>query len=325
MTTHSQTTSRSPLLLAVDAGGTKTLATIAEPGPGRCFCLRGVGRAGPGNPLSSGLEPAMREIVSAIEQALEAAETPRESLAAAVIAVAGAARQEVRQPLELWAAEQNLASKIEFVADWAPVLAVCEAESPAVGVIAGTGSVVVARNAVGQVFQHGGWGYLLGDEGSGYAIGRAAIRQVLEQNESGRPIGELGEEICAAVGAQDPGELVRRVYDAPDARRLVAAVAPCVIAAMTPAEGPSRVSARQIVEPQLLELARIVQRTVAAAGLGEARFPLSLAGGILTSRRQVRDTFLKLLSEVGVIPCEVIVLTHPTDGCLRLAHRLLDA
>ena len=45
-----------------------------------------------------------------------------------------------------------------------------------VALIAGTGSVAFGRAADGRTIRCGGWGYLLGDEGSGYAIGRAALR-----------------------------------------------------------------------------------------------------------------------------------------------------
>src|SRR6185369_3788449 len=60
-------------------------------------------------------------------------------------------------------------------------------EQPGIVVIAGTGSIAYGRNDRNQSARAGGWGYVLGDEGSGYWIGRAALRAVLREADRRGP------------------------------------------------------------------------------------------------------------------------------------------
>jgi len=80
-----------------------------------------------------------------------------------------------------------------------------------IAVIGGTGSIAVG-SWDGAVARAGGWGYLLGDEGSGYWIVRAAIRALLARLESGRPEGTLGACLLAAAGADDLTQLRAAFY-----------------------------------------------------------------------------------------------------------------
>ena len=181
-----------PLLLGVDAGGTKTCAVVATPRGDRRFCILGSGAAGPGNPLSGGFSAASRAISLAVDAALQDADCSGEEISAAVYAVAGAARPDVREQLEAMADDLPTRRTATFVPDYEPVLAAAAVSGPAVGVIAGTGSVAFSRDREGRLRFFGGWGHLLGDDGSGFAIGRDALRQIIDDEELGKPVSTLG-------------------------------------------------------------------------------------------------------------------------------------
>jgi glucosamine kinase len=83
-----------------------------------------------------------------------------------------------------------------------------------VAVICGTGSVAVGVDGERSV-QAGGYGYLLGDEGSGYWLVREALRLLLSRRDRGCPLGELGDQLLAATGSADLGALQRRYYAQP--------------------------------------------------------------------------------------------------------------
>ena len=59
-------------------------------------------------------------------------------------------------------------------------------DQPGVVVISGTGSIAYGRNREGEAARAGGWGYVLGDEGSGYWIGRAALARGAARGRSAR-------------------------------------------------------------------------------------------------------------------------------------------
>ena len=73
----------------------------------------------------------------------------------------------------------GLNSRIVIVNDALIALETGAPGQPGVVIISGTGSIAYGRNAAGEAARSGGWGYVLGDEGSGYWIGRAALRAVL--------------------------------------------------------------------------------------------------------------------------------------------------
>ena len=68
-------------------------------------------------------------------------------------------------------------------------------------VIAGTGSIAYGRNDRNQAARAGGWGYMLGDEGSGYWIGRAALRAVLRESDRRGPATAAHADCCSNTSA----------------------------------------------------------------------------------------------------------------------------
>ena len=153
------------LLLGVDGGATKTQAAVLDLRDGQ---LR-VGRAGPSNPDAVGVPAAIAALVQASEEAMSAAGVEADELDAAVLTVAGtdlgplAARLGNQRP--------NWIVVNDVVGAWA---AATRAQ-PGIGVIAGTGSNVLGIGADNRAWRAGGWGHVLGDEGSGYwlAVQRA--------------------------------------------------------------------------------------------------------------------------------------------------------
>jgi N-acetylglucosamine kinase-like BadF-type ATPase len=78
---------------------------------------------------------------------------------------------------------------------------------------AGTGAVA-CTNVDGELRRVGGWGYLLGDEGAGYWIGREAIRSLMLYVDRGAtpPSGLMESEIAHAIGGADWGNIKNFVY-----------------------------------------------------------------------------------------------------------------
>jgi len=83
-----------------------------------------------------------------------------------------------------------------------------------VGVICGTGSSAIGNYADREAHS-GGWGYLLGDEGSGYWVVREALKILLDRNDDERPLGQLGRQLMEATEVPDILALEQMFYDHP--------------------------------------------------------------------------------------------------------------
>jgi N-acetylglucosamine kinase-like BadF-type ATPase len=178
-----------------------------------------------------------------------------------------------------------------------------------VALICGTGSVAVGRYHGAEV-QAGGWGYLLGDEGSGYWVVRTALRALLDRQDRGLPRGDLGDRLLAATGTGEVSALQELFYRQPHPRHW-AGYAPLVLSSADPA-------AARITADAADALAGLA---VSAAGLldASASLPVVLAGGVFSDaglESAVRD-----LIGAARPGCDVRTLTRPAvTGAVRLAE-----
>ena len=83
---------------------------------------------------------------------------------------------------------------------------------PGVVIISGTGSIAYGRNGEREAARAGGWGYVLGDEGSGYWIGRAALRAVLREADQRGPETALTPLLLKYFGIEAAQGLLHEVY-----------------------------------------------------------------------------------------------------------------
>ena len=108
-----------------------------------------------------------------------------------------------------------------------------------IAVISGTGSVGWGRNSDGRVARAGGWGYLLGDEGSGYWVTRTAVQHALRRVDDGAPADLLSQQLAADCGLQRVEQLLDHFYANPE-RRYWASRARIVFELAAPARSGQR-------------------------------------------------------------------------------------
>src|SRR5690554_5365010 len=127
-----------PLLLGVDAGGSKTRVVLGEIVDGRVV---GIGSAvgGAGNPRSVGFDSALATIDHTVERAFDSARLPVTMVSHACLSVAGAGRPEERQRILDWCASARIAAHASVVGDAECLLAAVQ--RCGVALIAGTGSM----------------------------------------------------------------------------------------------------------------------------------------------------------------------------------------
>jgi N-acetylglucosamine kinase-like BadF-type ATPase len=305
-------------LLGVDGGGTTTEAWLAEPG----LRILGRGTAGPSNAKAVGLEAARRALDAAIRAAFDDAGLEPAPVAAACLGLAGFDRPDDRKILAGWAHEATLADRLVLVNDGDLVVAAGTPEGWGVGVIAGTGSIAVGRTPEGRTARAGGWGHLIGDEGSAYALVLDALRLVARRADGRdpRPSGPdpLTERLCHALGAAQVSQIVTAIY-APDFNRArIASLASEVLAACAEATDDG---ARLLV-PAGAALAEIVAAAARSLGWSSGVLPVAVAGGFLLSATAVRQALIDGLTRRGYQPA-VIPVPDPVRGAVILAERAL--
>jgi N-acetylmuramic acid 6-phosphate etherase len=293
--------------IGVDGGGTRATAALAD-ADGAVF-YRDVGPAGI---VRTDSAAAAAAVVAQLARALLAkvgaarAETLCCGLAGAGRAVE---RDAVRDQLEA----TGVATHVLVVGDAEAAMADAFDGDAGVLVIAGTGSIAWASTHDGDAIRVGGWGQLLGDEGSGFAIGLAGLRAVVRAADGRNPPTLLHGELLAAAQLPEVEDLVRFTGQA--AKSAIAALAPVVLRCA--AEGDAVAAA--IRDSAVHELALLGATAAARARLDEPR--LALAGGLIAPGGALRGAVAAALRRR--LPRSTILDAHvdAARGAIRIALR----
>jgi len=296
--------------VGVDAGGTSTVASYSLDG---IFCetLSAEGASA----TTLGAEEAAARIVKLIATLL-AEKTP----ASIYVGAAGAGRGEVAQRLQKAIAQRYAHAQVRVSDDAHIALRACVPSGPGIVLIAGTGSIAYAENAAGEPFRAGGYGFLLGDDGSGFSIGLGAIK-VLARLYDGRGVtDELKAELESRLGISDQAGLFDLVY-APEQPpvTLIASLASHVLAL---ASNGVR-SAHKIVQAAALELGDLVKVVAKKSGLWAEPCPLVLGGGLMREN-SLLSFLLETRVQADLPSAEILKRTaEPHRGALAAAEALI--
>ena len=282
-----------PYYLGVDGGGSKTLAIIVD--AQGCECGRG--RAGSANYAAVGLDPALHNIRDAVMQATR--DIPCSlPLAKAWLGLAGIDRPSDAVLLRSYLRE--LATFIVVTNDAELLLSALSKDAGLV-LIAGTGSIALARAQDGTVTRVGGWGHILGDEGSGYDIGRRGLQAVVRAADGRGKATLLLDLILHHWQLRTVEDLIDTVYITDNKARIAQ-----VAAYVTEAARQGDHVALEIVEQAADELALLV-RTVTPP---LSQLPIVLGGGLLLHDNFLREHVLRRIQQKQTIG-PVTQVEHP--------------
>ena len=279
--------------LGVDGGGTKTHAVIVDGSGHVC----GRGHAASANITAVGIETAVANILAAVRAAQQSAGHTA-PLAGAWLGLAGIDRPEDAAALgpRLCA----VATTLRLTNDGELVLGALE-RGQGVALIAGTGSIAFGRGIHGDPLRAGGWGHVMGDEGSGYDIGRRALRAVTRASDGrGRPT-VLVERILAHWRLDRPDELIDYVHRTVGSAE-IAALAPLVLRAARECDE----IAAEIAQSAADELALLAVTVGDGLGYREAALPLALGGSLLVCDTHFRQRVLAAVTarrQLGPVSC----------------------
>jgi N-acetylglucosamine kinase-like BadF-type ATPase len=295
--------------VGIDGGGTgATAVALDDTGAVIARVTGGAALIDPLNPLGGA-----EDLAALAQQVLtEAGVTDR--AAGLCCALAGAGRASVREALTAELVRQNVANRVRVIGDGEAALFDAFDGGAGVLLIAGTGSVAWARDAAGRSLRAGGWGMLLGDEGSGYALGMLALRYVVRGADGREKKTALWQLVLDAVGASAPEDLI--AWTAAADKAAIGALAPVVTRAA--AEDDS--NALRILDRAAHELADQVRAVLGRSGPWEATVPIAFSGGLISPGRPLREGAWRALQ---ALPYGFELRAEPVDparGAARIAR-----
>ena len=257
-----------PLVVGVDAGGSRVTAAAQREGEAaRVFAAEGV------NANAAGVDATVEAIARAIEGALDG-----EAAAAIAVGAAGGGRSGVADALAHALRARFPGAAIAVSDDARIALRGAIPSGDGIALVAGTGSIAYAE--IGdRTIRAGGGGFAFGDEGSGFAIGAAALRLLLRAFDGRGQRDEFLDALAEATGASDAATLAAFAYAGGAPVTAIASLAPVVLQRA----GAGDRSATKIVQAAALDLFELVRAVTRRAGTATGDLPLAFAGGLLQS------------------------------------------
>ncbi len=305
-------------VLGVDGGATKTLAAVLDL-ESRAVHL---GRGGPSNEDAVGAKAAVQALLGAADEALEQAGIGGDRLAAAVLAVAGTSTDSIAGHVRSARTDAWMVVN-DVVGAWASATG----GSPGVAVISGTGSNVFGVGADGRAWRAGGWGHVLGDEGSGYWLGVESIRAALRDRECSGPPTALSEAAMEFFAQPSVEAAANLVYSKPLTKGEIAAFA---IETGKLADRGDEV-ARELYERGARELSKQIAAVIGQTGLdggesgGGEEFPVGLIGSAFKAGAVFVEPLTRAIHACAPRAQVAKVEMAPVGGSLILAARACGA
>lgn len=185
-------------------------------------------------------------------------------------------------------------------------------EGPGAVLVAGTGSICCGRDETGRTVRVGGYGYLIDDEGSGYALGRDILTAVVRAEDGRCGSTVLTEKVRRVLGTADVRSMVTWLYAPKTGKKEIAALAPLLLEAI--AEGDE--ASVRIADKAARELAALA--VAAWRELGLEKGELALAGSILMRYPCIREGVKRRCQEA----CPQMTVIAPRGSAVQGAARL---
>ena len=298
-------------VLGIDAGGTKTVCLLADE-DGHVLAEA----HGSGANLQSAGE---LEVEKVLHQVMEAALAQHDVRPAATcLGIAGVDRPGDAEAVRGIMRRIGFKTRTLVVNDALVALVAGAGDEPGVVVVAGTGSIAYGRNAAGQAARAGGWGYLLGDEGGGFWIGRAALSAVVRQFDGRGPATLLTGMVLQHMHLASPTELIHEIYYRDLQRHTIAGLA----ALVQDATDAGDAVAAQILVRAGGELAAAAASVITRLGMRGEAFPIVLAGGIFRGVPWLMGDVASRLADVAPRSAVRLLDVEPAVGAVRLALAL---
>ena len=295
-------------VLGIDAGGTKTVCLLAD-SEGRILAQA---RGGGANLQASGELEVEKGLHRVMDEALGDRDVRPDVIC---LGIAGVDRPADAEAIRSIMRRIGFKTRVIVVNDALIALEAGAGDRQGVVVIAGTGSIAYGRDSAGRAARSGGWGYLLGDEGGGFWIGRAALSAVVRQFDGRGPTTMLTDLVLKQMHLGNPTELIHAIYDRGLQRHAVAAIASTVHTAQVAGDAV----AKDILGRAGAELTAAAASVIGKLEIRGEVFPTVLAGGIFRAIPSLASDVTARLHEVAPRTTPRLLDVEPAVGAVHIA------
>ncbi len=314
--------SKATLVIGIDGGGTKTTAILADSGG----VILAEESGGPSNFQIMGVEKAAAVLFTVITNVCQRAGRTIGEVHAVVAGLTGAGRdsdqERMRGALQDHARNFGVQfAKMRIDSDARAALEGAFEGAGGIILIAGTGSIAFGKTAEGEILRTGGWGRFIGDEGSGYVIGRDGLSAVSKELDGRGRKTLLTALVADRFGLSNQERIIEQVYKN---NFDIASVTPLVIQAATDHD----LECERILNRAAFELSELVRgltfKMEKVTRGPRQKIPLSFLGGLLGE-----DTvFSKIVKHKIEFSLPQIVVRKPQEspayGAVLMALSLLN-
>jgi N-acetylglucosamine kinase-like BadF-type ATPase len=274
-----------PIFAGIDGGGTKTAFVIVD-AEGRQLIRH---QETTSNAAVVGHDQAGSTLRTGLRTAIEKLESHGFELVGAWFGLSGSDRPE--DQAKLLPHVEDLSPVIRMSNDAELVLGALD-DSVGIAVVSGTGSIAYGRNARGGRARSGGWGQIIGDEGSGYDIARRMLDSYAREIDGRGPATTCTSRLASHLELHEPFQIISWVYAGSTSKGDIAALSAI---AVEEANAGDEV-ARQIIRESAHELATTVASAARRLGFS-SHLPLALTGGMLLHIDAFREHMLERLRQ----------------------------
>jgi glucosamine kinase len=306
----------SAIVIGIDGGGTKTRAIVAD-ADGKWIA----DVVGPASAVRPGKADHSADVIAqTVADALASCEMTHVRPRVLCVGVAGVGREPEREALWQALLARDLADDVVIHADFTVALDDAFGDGPGILLISGTGSVAFGRSPGGSSARAGGWGPVMGDEGSGAWIGRRALSVVCGAADGREPPTALTGAVLTAAQVNDVPGLVEWAGNAAPAQ--LATLAPVVMSVADAGD----LRANSLVTLAVEELVLHIRALALALFVDErAAIPVAFTGGMLskgtTLRKRLEHRMRSAVPGAHLQAGDV----DPARGAVRGALRILGA
>ena len=301
------------MVVGIDGGATHATAIVVDgDGIERARAEGGPGIVNPLDPVA-----CVGRLATLARRAIAQADA-YPPVKALCCALAGAGRPELRDIVRAELVREQIASRVEVITDAEAALTDAFGNGAGILLIAGTGSIAWGRSEDGTLERCGGWGALLGDEGSGYALGLGGLRAAVRATDGRAAAASIRDAILAASGVAQPDELIEWAARASKAE--IAALAPVVLQLADSGDAAAQSLRDEAATALAQHVAVLVERLGPWSGLPDVAF----AGGLIRPGGPLRSALTAAFeaSRLAIRLRDEIV--DAARGAARLARAPVD-
>ncbi|RDW16972.1 hypothetical protein CWR48_15305 [Oceanobacillus arenosus] len=300
-------------VLGIDGGGTKTSAALANE-KGEVIAKVTVGATNPNAVSNKVLKNTFQELFLSLKSQTENIGCEYIQIFAGIAGVGNETNR--RRIIDVIAGFVTKTTDIHVEPDPVNALYSGTYGKPGIVQISGTGSITYGINSELQNSRVGGWGYLLGDDGSGYDIGRRGIVEALKFYDGRGDATILLTNLFAFYHVSNPQELMKKIYASTTPKNDIAAFAKIVLDAYKQKDSIAARIMMKVAKELSANIATLYQKHFQA----NEKVEVVLCGGAFSEQEILPKQIGKRLQELQLDLSVILPKMPPVGGSLIGAY-----